>query len=118
MERGGKMILIHSSFPQHVPSYYVLMCGRVMGGIATSILFSAFESWLVCEHAKVCSSSSSFRFPLLIHAGMGWSVQCNCRSPLCTNLYKLSLNTLSIQVITVNLLPLHVVLSFPFCPGT
>lgn len=37
---------------KHVPSYSVLMCGRIMGGIATSILFSAFESWLVCEHGK------------------------------------------------------------------
>ena len=28
------------------------MLGRVLGGIATSLLFSAFESWLVCEHFK------------------------------------------------------------------
>jgi hypothetical protein len=29
------------------------MLGRVLGGIATSLLFSAFESWLVAEHFKV-----------------------------------------------------------------
>ena len=29
------------------------MIGRLLGGIATSILYSAFESWLVCEHNKV-----------------------------------------------------------------
>lgn len=29
------------------------MVGRVLGGIATSLLFSAFESWLVAEHNKV-----------------------------------------------------------------
>jgi hypothetical protein len=29
------------------------MIGRVLGGIATSLLFSAFESWLVAEHNKV-----------------------------------------------------------------
>jgi hypothetical protein len=29
------------------------MVGRVLGGIATSLLFSAFESWLVAEHFKV-----------------------------------------------------------------
>ena len=40
-------------FIQHVPSYWVLMCGRVAGGMATSILFSAFESWVICEHDKV-----------------------------------------------------------------
>jgi hypothetical protein len=38
---------------QHFPNFWVLMFGRLMGGIATSILFSAFESWLVCEHSKV-----------------------------------------------------------------
>jgi hypothetical protein len=26
------------------------MLGRVLGGIATSLLFSSFESWMVCEH--------------------------------------------------------------------
>jgi hypothetical protein len=30
-----------------------LAAGRFFGGVATSILFSAFESWLVCEHNKV-----------------------------------------------------------------
>ena len=40
-------------FIQHVPSYWVLMCGRLAGGMATSILFSAFESWVICEHDKV-----------------------------------------------------------------
>jgi len=29
------------------------MCGRLAGGMATSILFSAFESWVICEHDKV-----------------------------------------------------------------
>ena len=24
--------------------------GRVLGGVATSLLFSSFESWMVCEH--------------------------------------------------------------------
>ncbi len=26
--------------------------GRLLGGVATSLLFSAFESWLVAEHTK------------------------------------------------------------------
>lgn len=29
------------------------MLGRLLGGIATSILYSAFESWMVYEHHKV-----------------------------------------------------------------
>jgi hypothetical protein len=33
-------------------SYYfwILMVGRLLGGIATSLLFSAFDSWMVTEH--------------------------------------------------------------------
>lgn len=37
---------------KHSPDYWILMIGRILGGVATSILFSAFESWLVYEHNK------------------------------------------------------------------
>ncbi|KAK9082463.1 hypothetical protein Syun_031387 [Stephania yunnanensis] len=43
---------ILSCLTKHSPQYKVLMIGRVLGGIATSLLFSAFESWLVAEHNK------------------------------------------------------------------
>ncbi|XP_052187373.1 uncharacterized protein LOC127798097 [Diospyros lotus] len=43
---------ILSCITKHSPVYKVLMLGRVLGGIATSLLFSAFESWLVAEHFK------------------------------------------------------------------
>eukprot|EP00270_Netrium_digitus_P002926 TRINITY_DN1332_c0_g1_i1.p1 TRINITY_DN1332_c0_g1~~TRINITY_DN1332_c0_g1_i1.p1 ORF type:complete len:473 (-),score=78.42 TRINITY_DN1332_c0_g1_i1:487-1905(-) len=46
------IIYILSCFTKHYNSYFVLMIGRVLGGIATSLLFSAFESWLVAEHFK------------------------------------------------------------------
>ncbi|KAL5715484.1 hypothetical protein ACHQM5_017296 [Ranunculus cassubicifolius] len=36
----------------HSPQYKILMVGRILGGIATSLLFSSFESWLVAEHNK------------------------------------------------------------------
>jgi MFS family permease len=39
-----------SCFTKHSPDYGVLMLGRLLGGIATSLLFSAFESWIVAEH--------------------------------------------------------------------
>lgn len=39
---------------KHFASMEILMIGRFLGGIATSILYSAFESWLVYEHNKVC----------------------------------------------------------------
>lgn len=35
-----------------VNNYWLLMLGRFLSGIATSLLFSAFESWMVCEHHK------------------------------------------------------------------
>eukprot|EP00602_Paraphysomonas_sp_CaronLab_P009594 CAMPEP_0185020170 /NCGR_PEP_ID=MMETSP1103-20130426/2768_1 /TAXON_ID=36769 /ORGANISM="Paraphysomonas bandaiensis, Strain Caron Lab Isolate" /LENGTH=321 /DNA_ID=CAMNT_0027550905 /DNA_START=415 /DNA_END=1380 /DNA_ORIENTATION=- len=35
-----------------VPDYWTLMLGRFLSGIATSLLFSVFESWMVCEHNK------------------------------------------------------------------
>ncbi len=34
------------------PNYFVLMLGRVLGGISTSMLFSTFESWYVYEHTE------------------------------------------------------------------
>ena len=37
---------------EHVPSMYLLLVGRVLGGMSTSLLFSAFESWMVSEHRK------------------------------------------------------------------
>jgi MFS transporter, MFS domain-containing protein family, molybdate-anion transporter len=37
---------------KHSPNYWVLMLGRVFGGVATSLLFSAFESWVIAEHFK------------------------------------------------------------------
>lgn len=41
-----------SCVTKHSPDFKVLMLGRILGGIATSLLFSAFEAWLVAEHFK------------------------------------------------------------------
>ncbi|KAJ1420401.1 hypothetical protein B484DRAFT_399902 [Ochromonadaceae sp. CCMP2298] len=35
-----------------VPEYWTLMLGRFLSGVSTSLLFSVFESWMVCEHFK------------------------------------------------------------------
>jgi predicted MFS family arabinose efflux permease len=58
---------ILSCFTKHSPQYKILMIGRVLGGIATSLLFSAFESWLVAEHNKV-----SLQIPLSTVALTHW----------------------------------------------
>jgi len=41
-----------SCITKHFNSFQILMFGRVLGGIATSILYSAFESWLIFQHNK------------------------------------------------------------------
>lgn len=41
------------------PNYWILMFGRFLSGISTSLLFSVFESWMVCEHFKKGFDSSS-----------------------------------------------------------
>ena len=43
---------VGSCVTKHWSDYGVLMLGRVLGGIATSLLFSCFESWVVAEHFK------------------------------------------------------------------
>ena len=45
-------LYIVSCLTKHSPDFNVLLFGRLTGGIATSILFSSFESWLVGEHNK------------------------------------------------------------------
>lgn len=37
---------------KHFNSFWILFVGRVFCGIATSLLYSVFESWLVGEHTK------------------------------------------------------------------
>lgn len=37
---------------KHFDLYWVLAIGRFLGGAATSVLFSCFESWLVAEHHR------------------------------------------------------------------
>ncbi|KAL7516929.1 hypothetical protein ACHAWX_001899, partial [Stephanocyclus meneghinianus] len=36
----------------HCKDYYVLLLGRVGGGVGTSLLFSVFESWLIGAHVE------------------------------------------------------------------
>ena len=44
---------------KHFSSFPLLVLGRVLGGVATSLLFSTFESWLVSEHSRVTFSSET-----------------------------------------------------------
>lgn len=37
---------------EHSTDFGILLLGRVLGGISTNLLFSAFESWMTTEHRK------------------------------------------------------------------
>jgi len=41
-----------SCMTKHVNSFPVLLFGRLTGGVATSLLFSVFDSWMVSEHNR------------------------------------------------------------------
>jgi MFS family permease len=37
---------------EHSTNFTILLMGRVLGGISTNLLFSAFESWMTTEHRR------------------------------------------------------------------
>ena len=37
---------------EHFDSFPILIAGRILGGVSTNLLFSAFESWMTTEHRK------------------------------------------------------------------
>ena len=37
---------------KHFNSFFMLSVGRILAGVATSLLYSVFESWVVCEHQQ------------------------------------------------------------------
>lgn len=46
------LIYIVSALTKLFNNFGILLIGRLTGGLSTSLLFSAFESWMVCEHRK------------------------------------------------------------------
>ncbi|PAV59627.1 hypothetical protein WR25_08211 [Diploscapter pachys] len=58
---------------KHFANLHILMLGRFLGGIATSILYSAFESWLVYEHNKRGFSEMQLG-AIFSHAALGNSL--------------------------------------------
>lgn len=45
-------IYVLSCMTKHYPSFVLLIIGRILGGIAYSILFTSFDSWLIAEHNR------------------------------------------------------------------
>jgi len=43
-------LYIGSCCTKHFSNYWILMLGRVLGGISTSLVYSVFDSWMVSEH--------------------------------------------------------------------
>mmetsp|Transcript_30304 Transcript_30304/g.55144 ORF Transcript_30304/g.55144 Transcript_30304/m.55144 type:complete len:475 (-) Transcript_30304:79-1503(-) len=46
------VLYILSCMTKHFNNYGILMLGRITGGMATSMLFSCFECWMVSEHCS------------------------------------------------------------------
>jgi len=44
------IIYASSCVTKHSPDFWVLMFGRLLGGIGTSLLHSVFESWMIASH--------------------------------------------------------------------
>ena len=45
------LLYIVSCMTKHFGSFWPLFLGRLTGGVATSLLFAAFEAWVIREHA-------------------------------------------------------------------
>lgn len=45
------VVYMLSCLAKHFRPFWILLTGRVLGGIATSLLFSVFDSWLIRAHA-------------------------------------------------------------------
>merc|ERR1719291_1301247 len=53
---------------KHFRNYHILMFGRFTGGLATSLLFSCFECWMVSEHVgrkKFSTGLLSYMFGMM-----------------------------------------------------
>jgi len=54
-----------SCITKHFHNYWTLLLGRILGGIATSLLFSVFDSWLIrCHTDNAISSYLSLSFSI------------------------------------------------------
>ena len=76
---------------EHYSNFGVLLLGRVLGGISTNLLFSAFESWMTTEHRRkgfpeewMARTYSDVRFPLLLYCSTSASLFIVCA---CLNSY-------------------------------
>ena len=49
--RVARLLAPGRSHIPHSSRFGVLLVGRMLAGVATSLLFSAFEAWLVAAHA-------------------------------------------------------------------
>lgn len=45
------VVYLASCITKHFKNYNMLMLGRLLGGVSTSLLFSVFEAWLIKAHA-------------------------------------------------------------------
>mmetsp|Transcript_1340 Transcript_1340/g.1805 ORF Transcript_1340/g.1805 Transcript_1340/m.1805 type:complete len:476 (-) Transcript_1340:205-1632(-) len=64
------LIYAASCVTKHFKEYKILMLGRLLGGVATSLLFSVFEAWLIRSHADAGLKQ-------YIGKSFSWAAYCN-----------------------------------------
>jgi len=64
------LIYAASCVTKHFKDFRILMLGRLLGGIATSLLFSVFEAWMIRAHADAGLKQ-------YIGRSFSWAVFCN-----------------------------------------
>jgi len=55
------LIYIASAVTKPINNYAILMLGRILSGFATSLLFSAFEAWMIQEHNRLVFPVNYYR---------------------------------------------------------
>lgn len=83
------VLYIFSCMTKHVNAFGVLMVGRIMGGIATSLLFTTFECWMVSEHKQRHGFSEAllrYMFGLMFFVSYFTAIVCGLCSQFFVNL--------------------------------
>lgn len=81
-------LYIASCLTKHVNMYWVLVVGRLTGGIATSLLFTTFECWMVAEHCyrlKFSDTLLRYMFGLMFFCMYAVAIVCGVISQYCVD---------------------------------
>lgn len=75
------MVKVVINAMEHYPDMRLLIMGRLLGGISTSLLFTAFESWMVSEHRKEGETGVLRRIAYYLCRAVNWPTVPILKSP-------------------------------------